>query len=270
MFYAGALYAPKIILSIAYTYLHDCVKIASMKGILLTAGSGTRLRPLTFVVNKTVLPVYNQPMFFYGLKTLVDSGIREIIIVSNPSTKNQLEVLLNFFPLKNKVKVRFVVQKRPLGMVDAIISTKKLVGKSDVVVYSGDNIVTNDYKRYISRFKGGALAFLTKVIDPSRSGCPLYSKDGKLIKIVEKPKHPQTKWIVIGPYIFDNNIFQLSKLLKPSKRGELEITDLLNLYLKSNHLKLYKNKGKWFDAGTFKSLLTASQYISKNLTKFFP
>lgn len=258
-----------MILSIVYICFKIYAKIPSMKGILLAGGAGTRLRPLTYIINKVALPVYNQPMFFFGLKTLIDSGIKEIIIVTGKKTKNQLKTLLNYFPLKSKVSVKFAIQKKPLGMVDAIISAKKLIGNTSMVVYPADNIYSRNFKVEVSRFNGGCTAFLTKVPDPQRSGCPLYSKSGELVAIVEKPKHPQTNWIVVGPYIFDNQVFKLAKLLKPSRRGELEITDLLNLYLKSKKLKLYKNKGKWFDTGTFESLITAGVFVSKNPKKFF-
>lgn len=241
-----------------------------MKGILLAAGFGTRLKPITEIINKIALPIYNQPVFFYGLKTLIDSDIKEVIIVSNPATKEQLQTLLKLFPLKDKINIKFAVQKKPLGMVDAIISAKEMIGKSKIIVYPADNVVTSNYKKAVEKFKSGAFGFLTKVADPSRFGCPVYSKDGNLIRIVEKPARPQTNWVVTAPYLFDNQIFNLVKSIKLSKRGELEITSLLNLYLSANQLKLHKNKGRWFDIGTFDSLLLANNYISKHKEKFFP
>ena len=154
-------------------------------------------------------------------------------------------------------------------MVDALMSAKKEVGKSNIMVYPGDNICTANYSKIIKEFQQGALAFLAKVPDPSRYGCPFYSKNGKLEEIVEKPGHPQTKWVVTAPYLFDNKLFDMVKLLTSQGKSP-EITDLLNLYLNSGNLKLYKTTGKWFDAGTFDSLLKAGNYVSKNRKRFFP
>lgn len=240
-----------------------------MKGILLAAGMGTRLRPLIYVLNKTAIPVYNQPMFFYGLKTILDAGIKEIIIVINNKFGNEIKTLVKHYPNKINAKIRYVIQSKPLGMVDAIKAAKKFTEGHNIFVCTGDNILSDNYKKEVRSFKSGAIAFLRKVKDPQRFGCPLYDKNKKIIKIVEKPKNPQTNYAITAPYIFDKKVFELIKQLKPSQRGELEITDLMNLYLDKSELALKTRKDDVRDAGTFDSLLEVSLYVSKNLNKFF-
>jgi glucose-1-phosphate thymidylyltransferase len=155
-------------------------------------------------------------------------------------------------------------------MVDGLISAKKMIGKSNIIVYPGDNVSSVNYAKAVKQFKNGATAFLTKVKNPSKYGCPIYSDDGKLVQIREKPEKPQSNWVVTAPYLFDNKVFEFAKRLKPSKRGELEITDLLNLYLNEGSLKLNKNSGEWFDCGSFEDLLLAGEYVRRNQKKFFP
>ncbi len=241
-----------------------------MKGILLAGGLGTRLQPLTHVMNKVVLPVYNQPMFYYALKTILDSGLDEIVVVVDAKFGNQIKTLINSYSNNNSARVRFCVQRRPGGLVDAIRFTRSLIGDSDVFVCAGDNIFDGNFSEAVSSFKSGAVAFLKKVSDPERFGTPHYSDKHVLLEIIEKPKHPQTKYAVIAPYIFDKRVFELIETLKPSKRGELEITDLLNLYLKEGGLKLREWKHAYFDSGTFQSLLDASIYVRQNKERFFP
>lgn len=240
-----------------------------MKGLLLAAGKGTRLRPITYVANKTIIPIYDRPMFFYGLKTIIDAGIKEIIVVTDPVFSNQIKDLVKYFPKKTNVKFLFTIQKKPLGMVDAIKSAKNIVGNSSIFVVPGDNLFSGNYKEYIQKFNSGGLAFIRKVKDPERFGSPYYSKTGRLIKIVEKPRHPQTPFAVGAPYIFDQTVFKKIRLLKPSERSELEITDLMNLYLKDKDLVLERQKDTWIDTGTFQSLLQASNFVSKNKNHFF-
>lgn len=241
-----------------------------MKGILLAAGSGGRLQPLTCVVNKVALPVYNQPMFYYALKTILDSGIDEMVVVVDPKFGDQIKTLAGLYPGKISAKIRFCVQRKPGGLVDAVRSAQALVGSSDIFVCAGDNVIDGDFSDAIKTFNSGAVAFLKKVSDPERFGTPRYSDKGKLLEILEKPPRPQTKYAVTAPYIFDKGVFELIKTLRPSKRGELEITDLLNLYLREEKLKLLELKGAYFDTGTFQSLLAASTYVHKNKEKFFP
>lgn len=245
-----------------------CGRIGKMIGVLLAAGLGTRLRPLTYVTSKPALPVYDRPMFFFGLKTIIDSGISEVIIISNPQNTSQLKSLLNYFEPKNKLQAEFVIQKNPNGMVDGLISAQKKIGNQGIMVYPADNISSINFSKAVKSFKSGAMAFLTEAKEPFKYGCPIYSDQGELMKITEKPKQPQSNWVVTAPYLFDKNIFKLAKLLKPSKRGELEITDLLNLYLDSGLLKLNKNTGKWFDCGSFEDLLLAGEYVRRNQAKF--
>jgi glucose-1-phosphate thymidylyltransferase len=241
-----------------------------MKGILLAAGRGTRLKPITHILNKTILPVFRQPMFYYALKTLLDSGIEDIIIVVDPRFGLQIKTLVKHYPSKIKARIRYCVQQKPLGIVDAIRATARLVGKSNIIVCPGDNIFSDKYEKSAATFKSGAIAFLRKVKDPERFGTPHFTKRGIVDIILEKPEKPQTKFAVTAPYIFDNQVFELIKQLKPSKRGELEITDLMNLYLDGNNLKLEERKSPFYDSGTFESLLATTIFVSKNPQKFFP
>ena len=204
-----------------------------MKGILLAGGLGTRLYPVTRVINKHLLPVYNQPMIFWGLKTLIESGIKEIIIVTGPPFENQVKKVVANFNDK-KVKLSWVRQPKPMGMPEAIQRCRKLVGNDEIMVVAGDNIFGRDYKKEVDNFKSGSVSFLHKVNDPERFGVPVYDKNNKIIKIEEKPKRPKTSWVVTGPHLFDNKVFGLIEKLTLSKRGELEISELNNLYLEKS------------------------------------
>ena len=234
-----------------------------MKGIVLTGGLGTRLYPVTKMVNKHVLPVFDRPMFFWPLKTLVDSGIKEIVIVSGPPFGDQIKTLISEFKTKKKVKLVYVNQPKPLGMPDAINKCRSFVAKDSIIVSAGDNIYGSTFENEKKSFTEGAMAFLRKVPDPERFGVPYYDFNGKLIRIEEKPKKPQTNWAVTGPHIFDNQVFKYIERLKPSARSELEISDLNNIYLQQNKLKLIKRSDYWQDMGTFDSLWLAGKKIKK-------
>lgn len=236
-----------------------------MIGILLAAGAGTRLRPITKVCNKLILPVFNQPMIFYPLTTLLNSGIKEIAVVVS-THKEQIQEIIEEFPQYARLKISFVVQHKLLGMADAIRCTKSKVGGESIFVIAGDNLYQDDFKEEVRSFKNGALSFLRKVKDPHRFGVPVY-KGKELVKIIEKPENPKTNWVVTGPHLFDSNVFSYIKALKPSSRGELEITDLNGQYIEKGLLKLKKRQDYWTDAGTFDSLLDASIKISKSTIK---
>lgn len=237
-----------------------------MIGILLAGGRGTRLYPLTTVTNKMALPVYNRPMFFYPLKTLLDSNITKVIIVIEKVFGEQIKMLVNQFVSLSKMEISYVSQAQPLGMADAIRQNKKIVKNDSVIVIAGDNYFVGDFKTEIKNFQSGAVSFLRRCYDPGRYGVPVYDKWGKLAKIVEKPKKTVTNWVVTGPHLFDNNVFDFIEKLKPSARNELEITDLNNLYLKDSKLQLVKRTDYWTDMGTFDSLLKAANYIkSQNI-----
>lgn len=237
-----------------------------MIGILLAGGYGTRLSPITKIVSKHILPVFDRPMIFYPLQTLVDSGITKIIVVCGNPFEKQIKTIIEYYPGIEKIKCSFIKQPAPLGMADGIKRCQKIVGSDSVMVIGGDNIYEKDFTKEVIEFTEGAMSFLRKAADPSRFGVPIYEA-GKLIKIVEKPTNPQTNLIVTGPHFFDENVFKYIKTLKPSPRGELEITDLNNKYMQLGELVLKKRRDFWIDAGTYESLLLASLEIKRRSNK---
>lgn len=237
-----------------------------MIGILLGGGFGTRLYPITKVVNKHILPVYDRPMIYYPLQTLIDSGITKIVVICGKPFEKQIQIIIENFPGIEKIKYFYIYQPGPLGMADAIKRCKKVVGKNSVMVIAGDNIYGKSFQKEVGSFKKGALSFLRQVKDPSCFGVPVY-QERKLVKIEEKPANPQTNWVVTGPHFFDNQVFKLIDTLRPSARGELEITDLNNKYIEQELLVLEKRRDWWIDAGTFDALLFASLKIKKGRSK---
>lgn len=232
-----------------------------MKGIITAGGSGVRLYPLTRATNKHLLPIYNKPMIYYPIQTLVGAGIRDVlIIVSGPHAGDFINVLQNGeeFGLE---EVNFAYQKegRP-GISDAISYGEDFADGESVAVILGDNTTDADISKDVKNFKSGAKVFLKKVSDPERFGVPVFDKDKKIIKIEEKPKKPKSNFAVTGLYLFDNQVFDLIKNLKPSKRGELEVTDLNNFYIRAGEMQWAELKGYWSDAGTFGSLYKSSKY----------
>lgn len=232
-----------------------------MKGILLTGGLGNRLKPVTKIINKHALPVYNKPMFYWPLQTLISSGIGEIAVVSGPPLGKQIKTLLKYFQSEG-VYIKFFEQKKPLGIPNAIYTCRNFIRNNKVIVIAGDNIYMDSYEDKIKTFKFGALSFLRKVNDPERYAVPIYKKN-LLVDIREKPKKTSTNWVVTGPHIFDEKVADLIKRLELSPRGEYEIADLNKLYLQNNKLELVRRKGKWFDVGTFNSLTEAASYLKK-------
>lgn len=234
-----------------------------MKGILLTAGLGTRLQPITYFINKNLLPVGDKPMFFRPLQTLINSGIKDIVIVIGPPHGNQIKKILEYSPFPKEINIAFANQPKPLGMPDAINKCERIVANDSIIVIAGDNIYGSNFLSEVNNFKGGALSFLRKVHDPQRFGVPVYDSKKQLIKIEEKPKHPITNWVVTGPHLFDNTVFNKISQLKLSARGELEISELNSLYIQENALSLTKRRDFWIDAGTFESLAEANHYFFK-------
>lgn len=231
-----------------------------MKGIVLAGGLGTRLYPTTRVVNKHILPIGDKPMFYHPLLTLAASGIKKIAVVSGPPFGNQIKELLKYLPVDKDVHVTFIEQTKPAGMPDGILSCAGFIKDESVIVIAGDNLYGADFKKEVKDFRNGALSFLRKVGDAQRFGVAIYDVDGKLMGLIEKPENFKTEWAVSGPHLFDNQVFKLIKKLKPSTRGELEITDLNSEYAKMGLLKLIKRADYWQDMGTFNSLIEAGQY----------
>lgn len=234
-----------------------------MKGVILAGGLGTRLYPLTFATNKHLLPVYDKPMIFYPIQTLVRAGIEEILVVTGgPHAGHFLPVLKNGkdFGVKH---LEFAYQEGEGGMPVALSLAEDFADGGPVAVISGDNTTDAEIKPAVDNFKKGATIFLKEVPDPQRFGVAVFDKNKKIIKIEEKPKEPKSNFAVTGLYLYDNTVFEIIKTLKPSARGELEITDVNNTYLERGELKWYELKGFWSDAGTFESLFRSSVYWTR-------
>lgn len=236
-----------------------------MKGIILAGGAGTRLHPLTKVTSKQLLPIYDKPMIYYPLETLMDGGIKDILIISDPDNTHKFSKLLG----SGKdfgIKITYEIQDKPAGIAQAFLIGENFIGDGDVTLILGDNLFVGDGKFLndaIRNFKSGGRVFAKQVPDPSRFGVVEFNKDGKAISIEEKPDNPKSDYAVTGLYIYDNTVIDKAKNLKPSGRGELEITDLNNLYLKEGNLDVKIYEHYWLDTGTFDALLEASNTIAK-------
>ncbi len=241
-----------------------------IKGIILAGGLGSRLYPLTHVTNKHLLPVFNKPMIYYPIQTFIDAGIEDIIIVvGGPHAGHFVNLLKdgNSLGIKN---LKFVYQEEVIhngkrcegGIAHALSLCEKLVDGDNIAVILGDNTMDMNISEYIKDFENGSNVFIKKVDDPQRYGVPVFDKinKNKIIKIEEKPKKPKSKYAITGLYLYDNTVFDKIRKLKPSKRGEIEITDLNNLYIKENNLYCKELMGFWTDAGTFDSLFLANKY----------
>ncbi len=237
------------------------------KGIILAGGAGTRMSPLTKAVNKQLLPLYDKPLIFYPLSILMLAGIRNILIIVN---KGQLSQFRRILPENNNlgIKIQYKEQLKPGGLPQAFIIGEKFIGEDNVSLILGDNFfygqsLTRILKKN-TNFKGGAKVFLHAVKNPQLYGVASLNKKNKVIKLVEKPKKTSSNLAVTGFYIFDKRVVEFSKKLKPSKRGEIEIIDLLNYYKKLNKLKaeLIGRGASWLDTGNIKDFYDASNYIS--------
>ncbi len=236
-----------------------------MKGILLAGGTGSRLRPLTFVTNKHLLPVYDLPMIFYPLQTLLNAGIKEIMIVSGDEHTGHIMRLLGSGK-EWGARFTFEMQEEAGGIAQALGLAAKFAAGSDIAVILGDNIFEDNFKQAVKSFKGGARIFLKRVPDPKRFGVP--TLQGKqVVKITEKPRKPASKCAVTGFYLYDARVFDVIQTLAPSRRGELEITDVNNWYVQHNLMDAKQVKGFWSDAGTFESLHHASELVRKQRLK---
>ncbi len=237
-----------------------------MKGIILSGGAGTRLSPLTKITSKQLLPIYNRPMIYYPLNTLIKAGIKEILIIIAPEKAGEYLNLLGSGK-EFGVKFTYEIQDKPRGLPEAFIIGETFLGGDDVVMILGDNIFEEDVSKHIKSFKSGARVVAKKVHDPERFGVVEFDKDMKVLSVEEKPKKPKSNFIIPGLYIFDSQIVACAKALKPSKRNELEITDVLKYYLKKGQLDVRKINKEWIDAGTFDSLIRANNLAQKKLHK---
>lgn len=236
-----------------------------MKGIILAGGSGTRLHPLTLAISKQLVPVYDKPLIYYPLSTLMSSGIRDILIISTPDDVSLFQKLLGDGK-KYGCQFHYEVQEAPNGLAEAFIIGEHFIGKDKVALILGDNIFYGSGLEELMESNNdpdGGIIYAYHVQDPERYGVVDFDDEGKAISIEEKPKKPKSNYAVPGIYFYDNEVVQIAKQITPSARGELEITDINNAYLKKGKLKVsVLDKGTaWLDTGTFNSLMQASQFV---------
>ena len=240
-----------------------------MKGVILAGGLGTRLHPLTKITNKHLLPIYDKPMIYYPLETLVRAGLKEILLVTGGNAAGEFLRLLGNgreFGLKH---LHYTYQEGEGGIAEALSLAEDFSDGEKLVVVLGDNIIDQDIRSFVARFrrqKAGARLLLKEVEDPERFGVAEFSGK-KITRIVEKPKRPKSNYVVTGIYMLDDQVFDIIRTLKPSARGELEISDVNNRYLEMGQLEYDFLEGFWTDAGTFDSLLRANLLISEKMKR---
>jgi glucose-1-phosphate thymidylyltransferase len=236
-----------------------------MKGVVLAGGLGSRLFPLTKVTNKHLLPVYNEPMIYYPIKTLVNAGIEEILIVTGGNNAGEFLRLLgngSEFGLKH---LNYTYQEGEGGIAAALSLAEHFADNGKIVVVLGDNIIEKNIRKAVDAFrkqKDGARIMLKEVPDPQRFGVPVFEGD-RIVRVEEKPAKPSSQYAVIGIYMYDERVFDFIKTLKPSQRGELEITDVNNFYIHDGKMEWDIIDGWWSDAGTFESLQYAGNMVAK-------
>ena len=235
-----------------------------MKGIVLAGGLGSRLSPLTRITNKHLLPVFDQPMIYYPIQTLVEAGIKDILIVTGGNSAGDFLKLLRNGAEFGLSRIHYAYQEGEGGIAAALGLAEDFAEKSPICVVLGDNILEKSIASFAKKFRhqgSGAKILLSEVSDPERFGVPVIEGD-RITRIEEKPSDPKSQYAVIGVYMYDNRVFDIIKTLKPSGRGELEITDVNNAYIEAGDLSWDVIDGWWTDAGTFDSLLKASNLVA--------
>jgi glucose-1-phosphate thymidylyltransferase len=236
-------------------------KRKKIKGIVLAGGSATRLLPSTRVTSKQLLPVYDRPMIFYPLNTLIKAGIDDILVIVSPEHSGDFMIMLGDIFEDYGIKISFKIQSEPRGLPEAFILGENHIDNNCVALILGDNIFEDDFSKIIKEFQSGGRIFVRKVPDPERFGVVKIGKNGKPVKIVEKPTKLISNYAATGLYLYDEKVVEVAKKLKPSERGELEIVDLHNWYLRRGELEVTIFDGEWLDAGTHDSLLEAGLIV---------
>lgn len=235
-----------------------------MKAVILAGGEGTRLFPVTKLLNKHLLPIYDRPVIQYAVEKMISFGINDVLIISNPLYLSHFKRL---FQNESRCKVSFVVQKEPQGIAQGLLLAKKFIGKDNVLFWLGDGIVEDDISRHVHNFTSGAKVFIKRVKDPERFGVATVDKKHHVLEIIEKPKQPKSNYAVTGIYLYDNTVFAKMKNQPKSDRGEYEITYINNKYIEEGTLKAVFLKKQWFDIGTFESLYKASTFLRRKALK---
>jgi glucose-1-phosphate thymidylyltransferase len=236
-----------------------------MKGVVLAGGLGTRLHPLTKVTNKHLLPVYNKPMIYYPIETLTNAGINEIMVVTGGNNAGDFLRLLGNGKEFGLKRIHYAYQEGEGGIAEALNLAEHFSEGESICVVLGDNIIEKNIKDAVDAYKTkrkGARILLKEVPDPERFGVPVFAGD-RIVGIEEKPKRPKSNYAVIGIYMYDSHVFDIIKTLKPSNRGELEITDVNNAYIEAKTMQWSVLEGWWTDAGTIESLLRASNMVAQ-------
>ncbi|WP_010516317.1 glucose-1-phosphate thymidylyltransferase RfbA [Croceivirga radicis] len=236
-----------------------------MKGIVLAGGTGSRLHPLTLTVSKQLMPIYNKPMIYYPLSTLMSAGIWEVLIISTPQDLPLFKKLLGDGS-EYGCKFEYAVQNEPNGLAEAFLIGEKFIGKEKVALILGDNIFYGTGLAALLQSNNnpeGGIIYAYQVSNPQRYGVVEFNKKGKAISIEEKPENPKSNFAVPGIYFYDNKVVEIAKSIAPSKRGELEITDVNKVYLEQDNLSvsILDSGTAWLDTGTFSSLMKASQFV---------
>jgi len=236
-----------------------------MKGVILAGGEGTRLYPCTKLVNKTCLPLYDKPVIYYTIKTFVDAGLKEILVITGGEHAGDLLKLLGDGKELGLKEIHYTYQKEPKGIAHGLALAEDFADNGKIVLILADNIFEDSIRQDVEIFEKqekGARLFLKKVPDPERFGVAKV-KGNKIIDVEEKPKTPKSNLAVTGLYMYDNQVFDVIRTLKPSARGEYEITDVNNFYIKQNTATFRELKGFWSDVGTFSSLYKTSKFMAE-------